>query len=257
MLRTRQTTGRGAFNPASISRRLSVRPLDVLTRHELHYLSQVFSVKRRVKQRHHLARRSRFCPTMPVGRGSLDCSAASIDLNPESFGSQEAAADVSKHGIGVCGDGPCRRGVEGPAAGPAAGSSPSNITQLTAFGERASRIMRRAADCLHASFGDAFVSDIRVKMILADALRIRLPPRQYCRTGIFLIGARVCRHQICAHVTRNVVMKADGGDRPSRSSQITGVAFQKNRIIVFARAKPPIFLGKQVVISQGTSFARE
>jgi Tol biopolymer transport system component len=97
---------------------------------------------------------------------------------------------------------------------------PSNITQLTAFGERASWSPdgERIA-FMSKSFGDAFVVDIKTKMI---RLLTHYPNPGYLRVqylpngDLFLIGARAFAD---IQTTRSRdqdmwVMKADGRDRP-------------------------------------------
>ena len=97
---------------------------------------------------------------------------------------------------------------------------PSNITQLTAFGERASWSPdgQRIA-FMSKSFGDAFVVDIKTKMI---RLLTHYPNPGYLRVqylpngDLFLIGARAFAD---IQTTRSRdqemwVMKADGRDRP-------------------------------------------
>jgi len=97
---------------------------------------------------------------------------------------------------------------------------PSNITQLTAFGERASwsPAGERIA-FMSKSFGDAFVVDIKTKMI---RLLTHYPNRGYLRVqdlpngDLFLSGARAFAD---IQTTRSRdqemwVMKADGRDRP-------------------------------------------
>jgi Tol biopolymer transport system component len=97
---------------------------------------------------------------------------------------------------------------------------PSNITQLTAFGERASWSPdgQRIA-FMSKSFGDAFVVDIKTKMI---RLVTHYPNPGYLRVqylpngDLFLIGARAFAD---IQTTRSRdqemwVMKADGRDRP-------------------------------------------
>ena len=97
---------------------------------------------------------------------------------------------------------------------------PSNITQLTAFGERASWSPdgQRIA-FMSKSFGDAFVVDIKTKMI---RLVTHYPNPGYLRVqylpngDLFLIGARAFSD---IQTTRSRdqemwVMKADGRDRP-------------------------------------------
>jgi len=97
---------------------------------------------------------------------------------------------------------------------------PSNITQLTAFGERASWSPdgERIA-FMSKSFGDAFVVDIKTKTI---RLLTHYPNPGYLRVqylpngDLFLIGARAFAD---IQTTRSRdqemwVMKADGRDRP-------------------------------------------
>ena len=97
---------------------------------------------------------------------------------------------------------------------------PSNITQLTAFGERASWSPdgERIA-FMSKSFGDAFVVDIKTKII---RLLTHYPNPGYLRVqylpngDLFLIGARAFAD---IQTTRSRdqemwVMKADGRDRP-------------------------------------------
>ena len=97
---------------------------------------------------------------------------------------------------------------------------PSNITQLTAFGERASWSPdgERIA-FMSKSFGDAFVVDLKTKMI---RLLTHYPNPGYLRVqylpngDLFLIGARAFAD---IQTTRSRdqemwVMKADGRDRP-------------------------------------------
>ena len=97
---------------------------------------------------------------------------------------------------------------------------PSNITQLTAFGERASWSPdgERIA-FMSKSFGDAFVVDIKTKMI---RLLTHYPNPGYLRVqylpngDLFLIGARAFAD---IQTTRSRdqemwVMKGDGRDRP-------------------------------------------
>ena len=97
---------------------------------------------------------------------------------------------------------------------------PSNITQLTAFGERASWSPdgQRIA-FMSKSFGDAFVVDIKTKMI---RLLTHYPNPGYLRVqylpsgDLLLIGARAFAD---IQTTRSRdqemwVMKADGRDRP-------------------------------------------
>ena len=97
---------------------------------------------------------------------------------------------------------------------------PSNITQLTAFGERASWSPdgQRIA-FMSKSFGDAFVVDIKTKMI---RLLTHYPNPGYLRVqylpngDLFLIGARAFAD---IQTTRSRdqemwVMKADARDRP-------------------------------------------
>lgn len=97
---------------------------------------------------------------------------------------------------------------------------PSNITQLTAFGERASWSPdgQRIA-FMSKSFGDAFVVDIKTKTI---RLLTHYPNPGYLRVqylpngDLFLIGARAFAD---IQTTRSRdqemwVMKADGRDRP-------------------------------------------
>ena len=127
-------------------------------------------------------------------------SAASIDLNPSHSDRRQHAA-VSKHGIGVCGDGPCRRGVEGPAAEDRQPRGSSAVEYHAAHGIRRTRLLvaRRAADCLH-------VEKLRRRLRrrhqdeddpLADALpESRLPPRPVPaeRRSFSDRRPRVCRH---------------------------------------------------------------
>jgi Tol biopolymer transport system component len=97
---------------------------------------------------------------------------------------------------------------------------PANITQLTAFGERASWSPdgQRIA-FMSKSFGDAFVVDVRTKMIrllthYANAGFLRV---QYLPNGdLFLIGARTFTN---IQVTRSRdqemwILKADGKQQP-------------------------------------------
>ena len=111
-----------------------------------------------------------------------------------------------------------------PAAQQKSGSPedhlPPNITQLTAFGERASWSPdgQRIA-FMSKSFGDAFVVDVKTKMI---RLLTHYPNPGYLRVhylpggDFFLIGARTFAD---IQTTRSRdqemwVMKADGKDRP-------------------------------------------
>jgi WD40 repeat protein len=97
---------------------------------------------------------------------------------------------------------------------------PPNITQLTAFGERASWSPdgQRVA-FMSKSFGDAFVADVKTKTI---RLLTHYPNPGYLRVqylpngDLFLIGARTFA-DIQATRSRDQemwIMKADGTDRP-------------------------------------------